>query len=580
MMRLMNQITEKPGWDKKVFDETIASKWKSEALSTTDQTGQPIDLTEKMFEYCISELRYKATLFENTGLVVAFDGDVVKSDSVVPEELRLSLKTAAAALENIPDSHRDWHPGSNDTVLDLVHPSLFPVVYGTTRILKHTTVDLENCVAQCGNGMVLPVPPADITGARRTFFSRNKRDPYSKKFQWLPCEVEFKSDGGVKIASYINNLHPDKNKPLYAAIEKVIDKAIILWNHTLNPLSDPNATTVRITFDGPVYGDIANIPIDQRPPQLAGEDDDAYEQRITEMAIIVPEPGVFVEPGSKEEYKAREELNAPKMEFSTGVSAGEGAGAEDALEDGGVALNWSLQRPLLNLGEKFKDRGLQVIVKLANIHLTPDKPEYAGGTWHVEGQLNEHICATALYYYDCENITESRLAFRQQSHGTEDISYAQDWHRWLHDIYGFTNADATVQYLGEVCSQEGRLLTFPNIFQHRVEPFRLADSTQPGHRKILALFLVDPHIRVISSANVPCQRRDWWQEEVERSRALPKSLPLEMKREIVGHMEDEDFPMSIEEAKKLRLELMEERKSYGGMQDRSFNGTRFSLCEH
>jgi hypothetical protein len=28
---------------------------------------------------------------------------------------------------------------------------------------------------------------------------------------------------------------------------------------------------------------------------------------------------------------------------------------------------------------------LQVIIKLANIVLTPDKPSYAGGKWHVEG---------------------------------------------------------------------------------------------------------------------------------------------------------------------------------------------------
>jgi len=28
-----------------------------------------------------------------------------------------------------------------------------------------------------------------------------------------------------------------------------------------------------------------------------------------------------------------------------------------------------------------------VIVKLANIHLTPDKPTYKGGSWHVEGRL-------------------------------------------------------------------------------------------------------------------------------------------------------------------------------------------------
>ena len=29
----------------------------------------------------------------------------------------------------------------------------------------------------------------------------------------------------------------------------------------------------------------------------------------------------------------------------------------------------------------------QAIAKLANIHLTPEKPRYEGGSWHVEGQL-------------------------------------------------------------------------------------------------------------------------------------------------------------------------------------------------
>jgi hypothetical protein len=41
----------------------------------------------------------------------------------------------------------------------------------------------------------------------------------------------------------------------------------------------------------------------------------------------------------------------------------------------------------VDLRKDFGENGLQVIVKLANIHLTPEKPEYNGGTWHVEGQL-------------------------------------------------------------------------------------------------------------------------------------------------------------------------------------------------
>ncbi|KAJ6184217.1 hypothetical protein N7519_005518 [Penicillium mononematosum] len=59
----------------------------------------------------------------------------------------------------------------------------------------------------------------------------------------------------------------------------------------------------------------------------------------------------------------------------------------------------------------------------------------------------------------------------------------------------------------------GRLLTFPNTLQHRVSPFSLADNTKPGHRKILALFLVDPNLRIISSANVPPQDELWWKRK-------------------------------------------------------------------
>ncbi|KAF8623010.1 hypothetical protein AX15_006568, partial [Amanita polypyramis BW_CC] len=60
MMGLMNQLTDKPDWNKKVFDDEIANKWKQEALS------QDTSLTEAMVEWCIQELRYKARGFEST----------------------------------------------------------------------------------------------------------------------------------------------------------------------------------------------------------------------------------------------------------------------------------------------------------------------------------------------------------------------------------------------------------------------------------------------------------------------------------------------------------------------------------
>jgi hypothetical protein len=41
----------------------------------------------------------------------------------------------------------------------------------------------------------------------------------------------------------------------------------------------------------------------------------------------------------------------------------------------------------VDLKNDYKHRGLQIIVKLTNIHLTPEKSEYQGGAWHVEGKM-------------------------------------------------------------------------------------------------------------------------------------------------------------------------------------------------
>ena len=71
----------------------------------------------------------------------------------------------------------------------------------------------------------------------------------------------------------------------------------------------------------------------------------------------------------------------------------------------------------------FKNRGIQVIIKMASIELTPDKPEFPEGSWHVEGQMNEHIAATALFNVESENITPSRLAFRQPTSVNEACHY-------------------------------------------------------------------------------------------------------------------------------------------------------------
>jgi hypothetical protein len=162
------------------------------------------------------------------------------------------------------------------------------------------------------------------------------------------------------------------------------------------------------------------------------------------------------------------------------------------------------------------------------------------------------------------------------------MMYPQNVHGWLTEIYGCEQNGPAVQEVGSILCKEGRLLTFPNILQHQVQPFKLADPAKPGHRKILALFLVDPGIRIISTANVPPQQRDWWSEGV--SSAFAKTgealgmLSAELKDKVYQAVDD--FPIGMEEAKEIRLKLMDERKSYVMDQTRSFEKNEFNLCEH
>ena len=186
-------------------------------------------------------------------------------------------------------------------------------------------------------------------------------------------------------------------------------------------------------------------------------------------------------------------------------------------------------------------------------------------------------CATALYYYDSDNISESLLAFRQHVEEGMDLPYAQDDHRAMETIFGFDNETAAIQDLGKVVTREGRLLTFPNVMQHRVLPFHLADPTRPGHRKILALFLVDPHQRIISTANIPPQQKAWWKDLVHDAGVMA-TLPREISDQILNMT---DFPISMKETKAQRLQLMDERKKFVTAHNRDFElHYTFALCEH
>ncbi|MBE3042806.1 DUF4246 family protein, partial [Candidatus Bathyarchaeota archaeon] len=162
----------------------------------------------------MEELRDKADIFKETGLVHVLDENVtiVKSDEAVPEALRKSLCEGVKVLEN--SRLKDWHPQSDGLVLDLVHPSLFPVAFGLTKVMKDDEVPLDGCLEYIGNG---------VTTVRGRFVKapEGRRDPGRKtkyhdfgSFQWLPTDFEL-TESGPKLRGYINNLHPEEHRGLY-----------------------------------------------------------------------------------------------------------------------------------------------------------------------------------------------------------------------------------------------------------------------------------------------------------------------------------------------------------------------------
>ena len=78
-------------------------------------------------------MRAKAPHFQRTGLIPSLDSagnTIVKSDTVVTSELQKELCDAFDQLRADQASDVDWHPGSDEKVQDLVHPSMYPLVYG------------------------------------------------------------------------------------------------------------------------------------------------------------------------------------------------------------------------------------------------------------------------------------------------------------------------------------------------------------------------------------------------------------------------------------------------------------------
>ncbi|KAI9887901.1 MAG: hypothetical protein M1823_000289 [Watsoniomyces obsoletus] len=524
MMRRIDAITDKPRWRDQIHDEEIQAEWRKEFHLANFLTDS-VPISDRMFKRVFDELHYHAYITNDEEFHV--DPSYVsvgKADIPLPENQ--ALRRAVRPLEDVPDHAKDWRPGSKEKVLDLVHPSLFQLIAGHSRVIpdregnEDPELNMTTLLNLSGGGTVLDGWEVDARWVcpNGVLAEHTELDMVpvlsSKRYQWLPAEVRLDQAHGrlqTRFTSIINNLHPTKHRPLYEAIEAILARCVPLWDRVLAETRDDFATPQIEQHGDSTYCTSLRCKKFDLGPQYEDEpsddeDEDALEEWLENRVPVQPDVAPFV---------------APKRKPTPGI---------------------------LSSCSRF-----QVIVKLVNIELGPDKERYGGESWQFQGQLNERIRASALHYYDEHNVTPGRLAFRQISTELESYDYLDK--NGLRGIFGFEDGMPLLQELGSVSTRQHRLLAFSNMFQYKIHPFRLTDPTKRGWRKILGLFLVDPTIRITSTATVPPQQQDWWKPMFMRIPPFT-TLPPEICELIFSFV---DFPMTLENAKEERLMFETER---------------------
>ena len=150
MARMSAAIRNQADWRSNRHDMLSSSKWKQEATDSNPS------LTPAAVQYVLDELdHYDALLDRETGIEMSTVDGVWQSDSLPPDGLIAQLKQAVQECWGHESAEqRDWHPGSGRQVWDMVHPSLYCLVAGRTRVVAED-IPLDRSLGMMCSGRVL-----------------------------------------------------------------------------------------------------------------------------------------------------------------------------------------------------------------------------------------------------------------------------------------------------------------------------------------------------------------------------------------------------------------------------------------
>ncbi|KAJ5887575.1 hypothetical protein N7495_007616 [Penicillium taxi] len=530
MVRVMERITDISEWWIKIKDPDTINVWKARAVAGENE------ITENGANWIIEELTFKAIIYEMFESVTLYSGDVTKSDTNVPSSLVLQLRDASRMIEFHDTDLQFYNPDAKKQ-RDLLDMALYPLIYGKSRILPDKIIGLKDAIQYAGKGDIIPIPKeSTITREDMAWRVASRADieinPYSRDFQILPSDFELGEDGKWHIISYINNLHPVTYRNVYTLIEEAFNCMIPQWNMTMTPLKDMLHSRSRIEYHQAEYTSLTEEVKATAPRIQENEAQSAFDERYEKWAmenykVVQPDVGQFIPWAVPECMMSKLPADLPTpVRIERGV----------------------------DLNKEYKDRGLQVIIRIMGVDLTPEDPFHTS-PWHVECAMNEHICAAAFLTVDSVNMLAPGMDFRNivDTSMLAEVEHEPNDFVWLKQVFGLENGEPAVQISGTIRCTPGRVVMFPATVQHRMNKFELEDKTQPGYARLLAFFLVDPNIRVISTANIPPQRFDWTLEQknvdTEGVTAAVERLAFENK-DIKGEV------VSLSEALEIRLDVL------------------------
>ncbi|KAM0513369.1 hypothetical protein ACHAPE_007831 [Trichoderma viride] len=560
MLKVIEEITEKPDWSNNVRNSHVTTNWKKEILALDwSKHIKYADFTSSMAEKCIQELKLKADIYEKTGLIPVLDDSacVIKSNTVVSDGLKKAFAGIATELRYV-DSYSCLYNGG--LLVHQAHTSLCPLVYGRSRILPSRTIKHSNCLQACGEGDIIPRPRDTGLDVEYKFCL------YDNSYQWLPFDVTISKKGNARIDSYINNLHPVKDKKLYSIISKAINHALPAWDIVYR-------WPHRFSFQR-IPGAILEAKCEARQASLE------YERRATAKAqrtdkVKSVQTGIQANTDTGEAAKCQD---CQPLDLKLEHNESE---ATTFIEEEPSISKWFIDTHPIELPEPsalhfrlspsdvkssgffYEKRRIQVMVGFGEIQLTPENPEFVGDIWETDGQLNEHIVSTAMFCYDVENITDSFIYFGAIADGEnlgpgpfsipEEVTYM---------AFGILPAESNFQILGRAKVHPDSAIIYPNVYKHRHGPVALIDRSKKGHLKYFKLYLVDPAIPIISTANVPPQQYSWWTESEIHKQGLDivQRLPPELKEVVHKYV---DFPIDRKEEGKIHKEIRRHRSELG-----------------